>query len=141
MRSLQTFIDETTAEDWLSMLPEEDQQTVRHAFEESEEDLFRALEPRMMVQAEWSVMDKIKKEFDLFLCGHPDYEDARKDIDDFINKKGGAKDIVMAAIAAALSPVIGPGFAAAIAWGVTVLLSRAANVGIKKYCELNPIEA
>lgn len=135
MDALHNLIESTSPEEWLSALPEEDQYTFQTSLQHMHLEM-----SELGATVSVDRMDQIKKEFHKFICGHEDYAEERKEINDFINKKNGVKDLVVAFITGVLAAHFGA-MAAIIAQLVVWLLAVTAKMGINAYCAMNPLEA
>jgi hypothetical protein len=134
-------LEEITLDEWLSVLKPYQINSIKalintHGEEKAAEIWISANGPSNIAQfggvhqTTQPFFDNFKTEFRKFVCGHPDYESYRKQLDS-------QSEIINAIYVSVISAAIGAtlGFAAALlAPAVAILLSVIGKMGVKAYC-------
>ena len=145
MDSLQEIIQNTTKEEWISSLPDYQQQSlITLLLKLPEEDVaqnwidssFKTTSPFSADNSKKSYFDYVKIEFTNFICGNPKYDEQRNEIKTQINVHDGIKTFIVSSISTAIGSQIGAS-AVVIAPVIVILLSLAGKIGVNAYCEMS----
>lgn len=145
MDSLQEIIQNTTKDEWLSSLPDYQQQSlIPLLLKLPEEEVakswvdssFKTTSPFSADNSKKGYFDYVKVEFTNFICGNPKYDEQRNEIKSQIDIQDGIKTFIVSSISTAIGSQIGAS-AVIIAPVIVILLSLAGKIGVNAYCEMS----